>query len=113
MIAISTTKPHGLLASLKAAIDSRKIETWTYYRNGDFTHSPMQWNRKAFMRPSIVPGSELRFAIVCPKGGSVGTEVYAIYHGRFAEMMLAHFDEAFELAAASAMPKPGDILRAA
>jgi len=111
MVSLNTSRPNALLAALKAAIDANKITTWAYTSDGDFTHTPIQWKGKAFMRPSTVTGAELRFAIVCPKGGSVGTEIYAIYHGRFTEMMLAHFDGDFVLAAASAMPKPGDIVR--
>ena len=113
MVSFATSTPNALLSSIKAAIDSGKVATWKYDRNGDFTHSPSQWEYKAYMRPTTSAGSELRFSIICPKGGVVSTEVYAIYHGRFTEMMLAHFDSDFTTAQSTAMPKAGDIVRAA
>jgi hypothetical protein len=41
------------------------------------------------------------------------SDVYAVYHGRFAEMLLAHFDKEFSEARASAMPAAADIIKAA
>jgi hypothetical protein len=39
--------------------------------------------------------------------------VYAVYHGRFIEMLLAHFDEQMSGAAATAMPTTADVVKSA
>jgi hypothetical protein len=39
--------------------------------------------------------------------------VYAVYHGRFIEMALAHFDSQFGEGAATAMPTAADKITAA
>ncbi len=102
MITFDTANPQQLLASLKEAISNGRIETWSD-QNGDFTHKPGQWVHKAWLRPSIKE-SKLRFAIIRPKNLSINSEVYAVYHGRFIEMMLAHFDQQFSNGAATALP---------
>lgn len=101
MITFSTPNPHQLLASLKDAIKKGHVNAWSD-ENGDFTHTPVQWARKAWLRPTI-QGSELRFAIIRPQNAGVNSEVYAVYHGRFIEMMLAHFDRQFTDSAATAL----------
>jgi hypothetical protein len=112
MISFNTTTPHALLATVKKTIDNKSITTWSYNSNGDFTHTPPQWIHKAWLRPTVVNG-ELRFAIVCPRGGNLSKEIYAIYHGRFSEMMLAHFDTMFEGSRSTALAATGDVVRAA
>jgi len=111
MISFSTTTPHALLSELKKAIDERKITTWSH-ANGYFTHTPEQWRAKAWLLPTVV-GSELRFGIIHPQGMTISTEIYAIYHGRFIEMMLAHFDSKLSSGWASALPTAQDKIRAA
>jgi hypothetical protein len=110
MITFSTVNPHQLLASIREAIRKGHITTWSEV-NGYFTHTPTQWARKAWFLPSIY-GGELRFAIVYTQGSSVTTEIYAIYHGRFIEMMLAHFNRQFSNGYASAMPASIDKMAA-
>jgi hypothetical protein len=111
-ISLETASPKALLAGIKKAIDERRIETWQYDGDGDFTHSATQWNRKAWLRPSVC-GNGLSLSIVPPQSGAISREVYAIYHGRFIEMLLAHFDQSFSQARASAMPTSADIVRSA
>ena len=113
MLSFSTTKPNALLAAIKKAINSKKITTWSYTANGYFTHTPEQWKAKAWLLPKVIDGSELRFGIIRPTNASVGTEVYAVYHGRFIEMMLAHFDTEFQNGLASALPTAADNIKAA
>ncbi len=48
------------------------------------------------------------FNILGRRGQAMSRTVYAVYHGRFIEMLLSHFDSRFDRAVASAMPKPGD-----
>jgi hypothetical protein len=111
MLSFNTLTTHALLSELKKAIDEKKITTWLYNKDGYFTHTPEQWKAKAWLFPKVV-GSELRFGIVRPQGGAVSSEIYAIYHGRFIEMMLAHFDTKFSNGWASALPTAEDNIRA-
>ena len=107
MLTFYTNTPRKLLAAIKTAIDEGHVRTWRYDRDGDFTHAETQWERKAWMCPSVVEGSALRFGILFASGVTNTREVYAIYHGRFTEMMLAHFDGQFDGATASALLDSG------
>jgi hypothetical protein len=98
---IRTSDPSGLLTAIKSAIDKGHVATWEYDSDADFTHSPPQWNGQAWFRPAA-GGSTLRFGLLGQQGVQMTTEVYAIYHGRFIEMLLAHFDKKFSAAEASA-----------
>jgi hypothetical protein len=111
-ITVETAAPKALLAAIRKAIDQKHIETWHYDADGDFTHSATQWNRKAWLRPSIY-GNSLALSILPPQNGAISAEVYAIYHGRFIEMLLAHFDQSFAQAYASAVPTSADIVKSA
>jgi hypothetical protein len=42
-VIIPTSKPNALVAAIKKAIDDKKIDTWEYDKDGDFTHKPEQW----------------------------------------------------------------------
>ena len=112
MLSFSTTKPKALLAAIKSAIDQGHITTWRYDSDGDFTHTPSQWAGEAWMRPQVVPNEALRFNIIYPRGKSANREIYAVYHGRFSEMMLAHFDTEFSRIVATALLASGDLAAA-
>jgi hypothetical protein len=98
---IPTSSPKQLLSSIKVKIDKGEIRTWSYDKDGDFTHTPDQWKNKAWLRPRDVAG-ELVLGIVAPKGTTLSKEVYGVYHGRFIEMMLVHFDADIARATATA-----------
>lgn len=93
-IHIKTNTPQKILEILKDCIDSKKIETWSYDSEGDFTHVS-QWKNLAWMRPKI-ENKELIFGIIGQKGVKMSKAIYGIYHGRFSEMLLTHFDSEFE-----------------
>ena len=101
-ITVATSNPAGLLAAIKKAIDDKHIETWEYDNDGDFTHSPQQWRNSAWLRPKIESG-KLMFGLVGPTGVDMTKSVYGVYHGRFIEMLLTHFDTDFTGARASAL----------
>jgi len=105
---IKTTDPSGLLKAIKSAIDNKHIETWSYDSDGDFTHTPPQWFEKAYLRPKIAVG-ELQFGIVGSKNGKLTAEIYGVYHGRFIEMLLIHFNDKFSTASATAKKTDLDI----
>lgn len=106
-ITVKGTDPQDLLASIKRAIDERRIETWSYDGDGDFTHSVVQWQGKAWLRPAASSGT-LVLHIIGPKDVGINRTVYAIYHGRFVEMLLRHFDKQFKSVEISALAIAGD-----
>lgn len=109
-IIVTTSTPKKLLLDIKAAIDEKHVETWQYDSDGDFTHSPDQWNRRAWFRPEV-DTSGLVLKILTPRNTTMSKTVYAVYHGRFIEMLLAHFDLNFSQAVATALPSRGDIIK--
>jgi hypothetical protein len=109
-IHFNTTTPNKLLAEFKKAIDSGKVVTWSYDTDSDFTHTAQQWKSLAWLRPKIKDGEGLIFTILKPKNAKISSEVYAIYHGRFIESMLAHCDSLFTNGTATSMPADGDIV---
>ena len=100
-VIVKTSNPSTLLKKIKKAIDDKKIDTWSYDDDGDFTHTPEQWRSKAWLKPKIY-SSELRFGILGQKETKMTTYIYGIYHGRFIEMLLNHFDSDFTQASATA-----------
>lgn len=106
-VIIKTTNPSGLLASIKKSIDTKKIETWSYDSEGDFTHTPEQWKFKAWFKPKVYQ-SELRFGILAPKDINMSKMIYGLYHGRFIEMLLIHFDANFSNVIATAQQEEPD-----
>ena len=114
-INVTTGNGQALLAAIYKAIDDKKIDTWRYEAHGGvkyLTHCANQWNKKAWLKATIQsPGLVLN--IVKPKEKSISTVVYAVYHGRFIEMLLAHFDQHMSGAAATAMPTAADVVQGA
>lgn len=106
----NTKTPKKLLTFLRGAIDDGRIVTWDYDSDGDFTHMAAQWKNKAWFRPKIVKRRELQFIILKPQNEVITSEIYAVYHGRLIEAMLAHFDNMFINASASPLPELGDVV---
>lgn len=96
-----TTNPTGLLHAIKDGIKDESIVTWSCDSKGDFTHTPDQWKKKALLRPEVnTTDNRLEFHIIWPEGQKRNNKVYGVYHGRFIEMVLAHFPQQITLAAA-------------
>ena len=106
-IIVKTSDPSALLKAIYKAIDDKKVETWSYDDDGDFTHTPDQWKNKAWLKPKTYTG-ELRLGILGPQGQTLPTVIYGVYHGRFIEMLLNHFDTEFSLATATAQKTDPD-----
>lgn len=98
---VYTPTSKSLLAQIKKAIDEGTVDTWIYDTDGDFTHKPEQWKNKAWLRPYVSSGV-LQFGLVGRNGVDMSKEIYGIYHGRFIEMLLVHFDGAFSNVTATA-----------
>ncbi len=108
-IIIKTHDANGLLDNIIKAIESGKIDTWSY-KDGYFTHTPEQWRYKAWLKPQIISG-ELKLGIYPPKDKSISSSIYGIYHGRFIEMMLVHFDKEFSNIHATALIVEPDYIK--
>jgi len=108
-VRVFCSNPQQLLKDINTAVRSGVVETWALDKDGDFTHSPEQWKYKAWFHP-LVQTDRLVFRILGRKTERMSKEVYAVYHGRFIEMLLAHFDDKFTIANATAMPADGDMV---
>ena len=105
-VIVKTENPTALLGRVRAEIASENIVTWEL-KNGYLTHVPEQWRAKAWFLPKVLDGN-LLFLIRPSKGRKVTSVVYAVYHGRLVEMLLAHFDSDFTEVNCTAMPDYGD-----
>ncbi|HUN54937.1 MAG TPA: hypothetical protein VMU29_07265 [Smithella sp.] len=108
-VIIKTSNPSGLLQAIYKAIDNKKIETWAYDKDKDLTHEPNQWKNEAWFQPTIYNG-ELRFSMLKQKEKTMSKIIYGLYHRRFIEMLLTHFDAQFFSAVASAQLMEPDVL---
>jgi len=111
-VRFETSDPEELLSRIRSAIDDSLIETWSYDHDGDFTHTARQWVNEAWLRPSV-SNNRLSFYIIPPQGKTISRTVYAIYHGRFIEAVLSHFDHDFKRAIATALPEGADRIKSA
>ena len=93
-VIVITEKPDALLQKIHKAIEENTIDTWIIDSDGDFTHIPEQWNCKAWMHLADTDSNDnkLVFGIVGNKKVQMTKSLYAVYHGRFSEMLLSHFD---------------------
>jgi hypothetical protein len=111
MVRVTSLAPEDLLRGIRAAIEDGTIQTWESTSKGYFTHtaSSGQWKNKAWLKPTT-DEKGVTFNISRPKDGRVSKEVYAIYHGRFAEMLLAHFDTEIGFVRLTALAGDGDLV---
>lgn len=109
-ITIKTKDPTKLLADIGKAIGAGRVQTWTRFTDGDFTHSPEQWKNKAYLRPSIAPG-ELKFGVVANDPVDLSWELYGVFQGRFIEMLIIHFHDSISTLTATAFPESPDVTR--
>lgn len=91
-IYVETTDPKQLLTDIKKEITEGRIATWSIDKDGDFTHNVDQWRNCAWFQPRI-KDNKLILGIMCRKDRNMSVLEYAVYHGRFVEMLLAHFDK--------------------
>ena len=91
-IFVKTTNPQELVNNIKKQIEDGKIDTWLCDKEGDFTHNTEQWRYHAWLRP-VVESDRVVFGILGRKVKNVSVLDYAIFHGRFVEMLLNHFDK--------------------
>lgn len=102
-VRIKAKQPAALLKAIRNAIDKGEIVTWSYDSDGDFTHTPEQFRGKAWLRP-IVLNDELQLLILRNKKIPPTRGIYAVFHGRFLEELLAHFPSYFDPAWGTTYP---------
>lgn len=91
-IYVNTDNPSELVKKIQDGIENHSIETWLCDSAGDFTHDTDQWRYRAWMTP-FIEENRVVFGIICRKDRNLSISEYAIYHGRFVEMLLRHFDK--------------------
>lgn len=109
-IIVKTKNPNTLVAKIKEYIDEKKIDTWIYDSDGDFTHNVVQWEFHAWLRPIIPDENTIIFAIIGRNDKKMSVVEYAVYHGRFIEMLLSHFDKQCQSMEATPLPTKHDDL---
>ena len=83
------------------------IDTWIVDSDEDFTHTPPQWREKAWLRCSSAKERDLVFGIIGRRDMKMSKAIYAVYHGRFVEMLLTHFDSEIEEIKVSSLLEKG------
>lgn len=106
-VRVSCDDPQKLLKHIKAAVRDGTVQTWQLDSDGDFTHTPRQWINQAWFRPKTF-AEELIFNLLGQTSSIMSKPTYGVYHGRFIEMLLTHFDEEFDVAIATALPVEDD-----
>lgn len=94
MIQIETNSPQALLDKIKRSIEEKNIVTWFLDSDGDFSPIQEQWCGKAWIT-SLIKEDEpdkLYFGIIESKQQKMTKTIYGVFLGRFAEMLLTHFD---------------------
>ena len=108
-IFVTVDNPASFVQDIKKGIDEKTIQTWEYDSDGDFTHSPDQWKNSAWIRPHE-EAKRVVFGIVDRKDRNSSVVEYAVFHGRFVEMLLEHFDSRCEEISVSPMGTSYDII---
>lgn len=90
-IFVSTDTPGLLVDGIKKKIEEHKIDTWIIDSDGDYTHNTDQWRNRAWIRHKIESGRVV-FFVICRTDANMSIVEYALFHGRFVEMLLTHFD---------------------
>jgi hypothetical protein len=108
-VLFKTNTPQALLSHFKKKIDEGQVVTWSYDKNGYFTHTPDQWRFAAWMKPSIDIGG-LRFNFVGNTKRVTKKADYGVYHGRLVESIATHCDNLFTEAGVTAHATNADTL---
>ena len=105
---VHTNRPRALMNAIIEGIESGDIETWSADDSGHLRHSTPsgQWENEAHVEPTVIAGEMIIFSISGPEKDKLQTRVYAVYLGRLAEMLLAHFDKSFSSINITALAEP-------
>lgn len=104
-VIVTSADPNKLRSQLQHLVKFGTIRTWDLDSDGDFTHASTQWGNKAWFRLKVeTDKNQLQFGIISSKRHPMTKELYGVYHGRFAAMLLTHFDS--EISALELTPNP-------
>src|SRR5574344_592841 len=96
-IKLRKDSPDQLLEKIRNLINNQTIDTWRCDEDGDFYHNRPQWMGRAWLRAKTDDDPRhLMFVIIEPREERLSKVTYGVYHGRFAEMLLTHFDTSME-----------------
>lgn len=112
MIDIRTIEnSHLLIDRINQSISSGQIKAWLVDSDGDYTRSMEPWKERAWMRCRFdeTDPTHLMFIIIEPKNQKLSKATYGVYHGRFAEMLLTHFDVLISRLEITPLLAPSDI----
>lgn len=108
-IFVQTSNPKNLIDKIYKAISRGDIDTWVAdkFHLNYLTHitSDRQWYQQAWMGYQIEQ-DQVVFCMIGRPGIPISIPEYAIYHGRFSEMLLAHFDHDFDYIYITALLDP-------
>lgn len=108
-ITIYTSTPRKLSRLLKIAIESGIVGTWTVDGDGDYTPNDDFLGEKGWLTISEIKAHEaLILGLIGRKYVTMTTGEYALFHTRFAELLLTHFDSLFHKIEISAYPTSQD-----
>lgn len=93
-IIIQTQNPLQLNERIRQLVVEYPLLTWEVDTDNDYTLILERWRYRAWMRPNTdrQADGELQFGIVSSTRYPMTTTLYAVYHARFAEFLLSHFD---------------------
>ena len=104
-ILIGNSRVIDFTSLIVAAIGSGRIKSWAVVDTG-LTCTAKDHASKAFFREVKHLGNPC-FAIFRPKQFGISSDIYAVYHGLFIEMMLGNFMLKFSDVRATALPISG------
>lgn len=115
-VIFKTNNPALLQRLIYQAVDNGTLQTWS--RRGqtlELTHTlGGQWGNLAWLTPvDIVANStELKFKIHFPANADLDRirAIYAVYQGRFIEIITTHLYNNFEFGASTSKPKDYDVM---
>lgn len=110
-IYVKCSNPRKLIDEINEKIEDSSIDTWSVDKDGDYTHIAEQWKNHAWIHP-IIETERVVFAIWGRVNENLSVVDYAIYHGRFVEMLLAHFDHQCESIEVSSLASGYDHVKA-
>lgn len=108
---VNSPNPQKLINDINEKIESSGIDTWSVDSDGDYTHTAEQWKNHAWIHP-IIETDRVVFAIWGRVNMDLSVVDYAIYHGRFVEMLLAHFDHQCDNIEVSSLASKYDHIKA-
>ena len=110
-IYVKSSNPRKLIDDINDKIENGGIDTWSVDKDGDYTHTAEQWKNHAWISP-IIEEERVVFAIIGCVNVNLSVVDYAIYHGRFVEMLLAHFDHQCDCIEVSSLGTSYDRIKA-